>query len=159
MLGTRPYFAHREVIKTALARPAAIERISALLEGPDVRGRVNGDEFWLRPRGGGAGWYPYATGEVSEHIDDTWVELRLGMHPLTFTLEAVLVAVAIFWEAAAIMAGVITLAGVPLGSSWRPVIGAVVLLLLAGGVVVAHRAGNAASRRLLEAVRAAVAAG
>ena len=156
MLGTRPYFAHREVIKTALSRPAALERLSAMVAGPAFRGRVAGDEFWFRPRANGAGWYPYATGEVSEHIEQTWIEVSLGMHPLTFTVEAVVIAAALFWEAAALLAMVVNLAGVPVGSSTRPLVGAAVLLLLVAGVIFAHRAGNAASRRMLEEVRAAV---
>ncbi len=146
----KPYYPKRELIKTDLTFDAARRLVESVAERPDVAGSVEGDRFWLRPRGSLAAWYPALTGEVSEHSSGAWIEVSRGLNPFLFAVLVLVASLLLVWELGAIVTLQLQTSGLVQGANRTlPFIGGALLLGLAALIYYLRREGRKESRRLL----------
>ena len=146
----KPYYPKRELIKTDLTLDAARRLVESIAARPDVTGSVEGDRFWLRPRGSVAAWYPALAGEVSEHSEGAWIELSRGLNPVLFAVLVLLGSLLLVWELGAIVTLQLEASGLVQGANRTlPFVGGALLVGLAGLIYYLRREGRKESRRLL----------
>jgi hypothetical protein len=155
---TKPYFSRRSRLKSPLNLDDARRRLEALTaDGLEVR--TEGDRFRLHRAGHLLDRYPRVAGEVSRLTEGSEVFLSAGVSPLIFTLFAMVTALVLFWESAAILAGVIASAfALPVAITWQPVVGGLVLAVAVAlnviAIVKALRDGDGLVDRVARAVEA-----
>ena len=155
---TKPYFSRRSRLKSPLNLDDARRRLEGLTaDGLEVR--TEGDRFRLHRAGHLLDRYPRVAGEVSRLTEGSEVFLSAGVSPLIFTLFAMVTALVLFWESAAILAGVIASAfALPVAITWQPVVGGLVLAVAVAwnviAIVKALRDGDGLVDRVARAVEA-----
>ncbi len=107
--------------------------------------------------GGGdglGGLYPYGTGELEATPVGTQIRLVLGMNPVLYMVEIVVIGLIALWTAAAIFAGLLHEAGIlPVSVVWRPYAGVAALLIAVAAMIGEHRLGTRQKAALLDRLR------